>query len=111
MRMRIDPSDVESIRYHDELPENLIERIKRVAEIFKEVHPISVDEWVDGFKYDMHPEEEVAVWETMATKFGNLCQIRQLKTMKDKMDIFEQTLEEAIELDPIAIAEREPPTA
>ena len=111
MRMRIDPADVESIRYHDQISEDLIKRIKRIAEVFKEVHPISIDEWVDGFKYDMEPEEEVAVWETMATKFGHLCQIRQPKTMKDKMDIFEQTLEEAIELDPIAITEREPPTA
>jgi hypothetical protein len=59
---------------HSELPPALIERIHRLEETFAEVYPLTHEEWLDGFKRDLDPENEITIWENIAfayTQFLN----------------------------------------
>lgn len=46
-----------------------LERIKRIQRVFADVHPQTVEEWIDGFDRDAHPEREIALWSIMADVF------------------------------------------
>lgn len=39
------------------------------ADIFAAVFPMTVDEWEDGFRRDMHPETEIDGWKRIAAAF------------------------------------------
>lgn len=54
---------------HSELPPTLIDRIRLLEKVFAEVYPITHEEWLDGFQRDQNPENEVAIWEDMATAY------------------------------------------
>ncbi len=59
---------------HSELPPELIERIHRLEETFAEVYPLTHEEWLDGFKRDLDPVNEITTWENIAfayTQFLN----------------------------------------
>jgi hypothetical protein len=48
------------------LPEHLVRRIRLVRAALLYPHPMTMDLWMDGFKRDMHPEQELAFWEHIA---------------------------------------------
>jgi hypothetical protein len=54
---------------HATLSAEMDARIRRFEPIFAEVYPRSHEEWLDGFKRDLHPEPEVAIWEAMAAAY------------------------------------------
>ena len=54
---------------HDELPPPLVERIERLAEVFDDVLPGHSGDWVDDFRRDARPEDEVALWERLAGEY------------------------------------------
>lgn len=67
---------------HLTLPSMLISRIQRIAEVFKGIYPEHntaihwrgvkpdiVAQWIEGFQRDMHPENEVIIWEGIARAF------------------------------------------
>jgi hypothetical protein len=59
---------------HSELPPELIERIHRLEETFAEIYPLTHEEWLDGFKRDLDPENEITTWGNIAfayTQFLN----------------------------------------
>jgi hypothetical protein len=62
-----------SIVYHQDLPEDLLKRVKRLFPIFKSVYEPSYEKWVDGFKRDVHPDKEVDRWEQIARTFQHFC--------------------------------------
>lgn len=95
MKKKINIDDVKYVRYHDSLPEILIERIKKMYPIISQVFPYSVDEWVDGFNYDMHPEGEIQIWELMCEKFESRCKMQGAKTKEEKKNIFKEILEQS----------------
>jgi hypothetical protein len=37
--------------------------------VFAEVDPSSHEVWIDGFKRDLNPEREIAIWEAMAAAY------------------------------------------
>ncbi len=88
MKKRAKVDDVKFIRYHDSLSEDLVRRIKRLHPIISEVLPWSLDEWVNGFHYDMHPEREVRIWERMLKKFESRCKMQGATTKEEKQNIF-----------------------
>ena len=51
---------------HPVLPEDLFLRIKAFKEILAGVDNMTLDEVIDDFKRDAHPEREIAVWERIA---------------------------------------------
>ena len=59
-RKRIDPAKLKRgpIR-HEELPLSLVARINYLRSTLHEVHPMSIEEWLDGFRRDLNPESEV----------------------------------------------------
>ena len=66
----VDPATVKlgPIR-HAELPRALIERAKALEPVFADVYPVTHEKWLEGFRRDVHPEREIAIWEQIAVAF------------------------------------------
>ncbi len=95
MKKEIDLKEVKSIRYHDSLPEDLIERIKRIYPIISQVYPISLDKWIDGFNYDMHPIGEIEIWEETSKRLEYEWKLNRAKTKEQKREIFKKIIEQS----------------
>jgi hypothetical protein len=54
---------------HPELPAAVRGRLQRIAATFAEAQPKSVEEWERGFRCDMHPWREIAIWERMVDAY------------------------------------------
>lgn len=54
---------------HTALSNDLDARIRKISVVFAEVYPITHEEWLDGFQRDTLPENEVAIWEHMASAY------------------------------------------
>jgi hypothetical protein len=51
------------------LSPQLVDRIKAIAAVFTDVLPDPLEEWLDDFRRDQHPESEVKVWEKITGKY------------------------------------------
>ena len=47
------------------LPAELIDRIALIYHTFQPYLSVSLEQTIDNFKYDTHPEQEIALWERM----------------------------------------------
>ena len=47
------------------LPAELIDRIALIYHTFQPYLSVSLEQTIDNFKYDTHPEQEIALWEKM----------------------------------------------
>ncbi len=63
---------------HDELSPSLIGRIRLIRAALWGTHTHSMDVWVDGFKRDLHPEQEVEWWEHIAACYLEFIKSRKL---------------------------------
>ena len=60
----VDPEDLKSVLFYDDLPEHFTERAKTLFLVVKKLLPgLSFKDWINGFKYDLYPERELAKWE------------------------------------------------
>ena len=50
----------------DQLSLSLIDRINYLRQILDEVYPQPMEEWLDGFQRDAHPESEILWWERLS---------------------------------------------
>ena len=86
----IDPATVQlgPIR-HAQLPDDLIARVRAFEPVFAEVYPITHEEWIEGFQRDLHPENEIAIWEHIAAAFTQFIAGRDLplETRKEAFGI------------------------
>ncbi|MDA1303627.1 MAG: hypothetical protein O2999_04910 [Nitrospirae bacterium] len=84
---QVDPSKIQlgPIR-HDTLSEPLLARIRELQRVFSEVYPRSMDEWSEGFRRDLEPEREVAIWEAMASAYSSFTTNRTL-TFEAKREV------------------------
>src|SRR5262245_29705834 len=57
----------------ENLTREQVERITRVQEIFKEVDPTPLAEWIDDFKRDLDPDREIRIYEAMAMAYAGFC--------------------------------------
>ena len=46
--------------------------------MFAEVYSVTHEEWLDGFKRDLNPENEVEIWEDMATAYSKFLKIHDV---------------------------------
>jgi hypothetical protein len=54
---------------HSQLPPDLTERVRSLyARVGSLMHP-TFEQWELGFCRDAHPEQEIALWEVIATAF------------------------------------------
>lgn len=51
---------------HDELPFNLVSRVRLIRAALLGVHTHSMQHWIDGFRGDSHPSREIRIWEHVA---------------------------------------------
>jgi hypothetical protein len=42
------------------------ERVRRLAWALRRDKPLPLDQWLHGFRRDMHPEQEIMLWEALA---------------------------------------------
>ena len=56
-------------RRHDELPADLLTRVRLIRAALLTVYPHSMAFWEDGFLRDAHPSDEVRIWERIATAY------------------------------------------
>jgi hypothetical protein len=54
---------------HPVLPDDFIERIKAFKKILGDADNASLEQTIDNFKRDTHPENELAIWERIASTF------------------------------------------
>lgn len=62
----------------DELSPELVARITKLHDTFEEVDPSPLSRWLDDFKRDEHPENEVEIYEGMARAYTAFCRGRPL---------------------------------
>lgn len=63
---------------HETLPADLLGRIRLVRAVLLEVHPSPMTAWVDDFRRDMNPADEVRIWERIAAAYAEFCSYVQL---------------------------------
>jgi hypothetical protein len=73
---------------HPVLPEDLLRRIKAFKGILAEVDNAPLDEVIDDFKRDEHPEKEIAVWERIANTYRLFLLHNPMSDLAAKHDIF-----------------------
>ena len=75
--MKVDPRDLKKgpIR-HETLSDDLVSRVRMIRAALLSVYPNSMEFWLDGFKRDVHPEQEVLWWERLSACFLEYLWIR-----------------------------------
>lgn len=67
-----DPESLKSVLYYDDLPRHFTERAKELFPVVKKLFPgLSLKDWINGFKYDLYPEMELAKWEDEVKHYLN----------------------------------------
>ena len=79
------------IRHHV-LRDDLLQRIAAFKEILSEVDNMTLDEVVDDFRRDAHPEREIAVWERIAQTYTLFLSHNPTADLAVKHDIFSVVL-------------------
>jgi len=69
---------------HGPFPEDIRDRLREIKEALDEVHPMTLDEWEDGFRKDTHPEREIAIWLRIAEKYKTFIEGKGLSQAQRK---------------------------
>jgi len=73
---------------HSSLPADLERRIRLIQGALYEVLPISLDETIENFKRDVHPEREVEHWEAIAGAYLQLVHELSVDSPEARKEIF-----------------------
>ena len=76
---------------HPPLSDDLRNVLPELQETFHDVYPRTLEEWADGFRRDLQPEQEIALWLHMARVFRHFTEGRDLST-DQRQDIFDVIL-------------------
>jgi hypothetical protein len=87
-----DPASLQpgSIKYRELNPKQM-ERIYKLRDTLAEVERSSIEKWVDNFKRDANPDNELAVWERIAAGYTRYCSGKRL-SKEAKEDVFQLLL-------------------
>lgn len=78
--ININPREIKwSTIFHEELPAELIGRIRLVRIALLGAYTHSMEFWLDGFKRDAHPSREVAYWERVAAVYLEYAKMMHLR--------------------------------
>lgn len=77
---------------HETLTDEQMAHIKALQKVFFEVDGQPVEQWVDNFKRDLNPDRELAIWERMATAYGDYCASREDLTIDVKKEVYKIVL-------------------
>ena len=82
----VDPNSLRAgPRRNHNFPKEIIDMIEDMRITFKEVYPISLEEWIEGFDRDSNPEQEIALWSYMADVYKKL-----IKKYPNKLEYHEE---------------------
>lgn len=71
----------------DELTPEQLRRIAAIRQVLAQVEQSSPEEFNDGFKRDLHPDRELAVWEHIAKTYQTYTERHQL-SLAAKKEVF-----------------------
>jgi hypothetical protein len=66
-------------------------RVRRLQKAFSKADPSPLEKWVEDFKRDANPDNELKVWEAMATAYETFTASRNL-TVDAKKEVFQVVL-------------------
>lgn len=69
---------------HENLPINLVSRIRLIRAALLGVYPHSMEFWIDGFRGDAHPSREIRIWEHIAACYIEYCSMTRLSQEQQK---------------------------
>lgn len=72
---------------HKSLPPNLVSRVRLVRAALLGVYTLSMQNWIDGFRCDSHPSQEIGVWEHVAACYLEYCAMAKL-TLKQHESVY-----------------------
>ena len=73
---------------HKTLPLDLVERIKTCKKILADVDPASLEETIDTFRRDVHPDREVSVWERIAHTYHAFTTLHGITDYPTRAQVF-----------------------
>jgi hypothetical protein len=73
---------------HEALSGALVKRIKAYKAILHEVEPASLEETIDDFLRDGHPEKEIAIWEAITECYQQKINQNPSMTLQEKINVF-----------------------
>lgn len=83
-------ADLVSGPIRNELTPKQKARIKVIHEVFLEVFPATLEESFDDFRRDMHPDREIAIWESMAKTY--LKRVKKCPTLASRQALLRTLL-------------------
>jgi hypothetical protein len=92
---------------HESIPPELVGRIRLVRAALLRVYPHSMSFWLDGFKRDTHPSDEIAYWEHVAAVFLEYAAMTPRLTQSQAKRIFQLILTLGIDDDAVAMQSQE----
>jgi hypothetical protein len=88
----VDPNTIEQGSILNEtLTDKQIEQITYLFETFKEVDSTPKEKWIDDFKKDLNPDNEIAIWMMMANAYNNFCDNKTI-SLDTKKEVFKLVL-------------------
>ncbi len=69
---------------HKELPQNILVRLRLVYQTFGSLLDESLEEFIENFQRDVHPDRELAEWEIMATVYHDVTNGKNFDNTKRK---------------------------
>lgn len=66
-------------------------RIQLIANVFQDVFPDTIENWMNDFSKDAEPEREILIWEDMAKAYMHICSHWSF-TKKQKIEVFDLIL-------------------
>jgi hypothetical protein len=80
---KLDPNEIRMNEIvHDELTDEQLAQIKKIHSTFQELDNSSLEQTITDFKRDVNPDNEIAIWLTMAEAYQNY-----LKSVNDTIDL------------------------
>lgn len=70
-----------------ELPDGFVERVKVYKAKLADVERGSIEEALDGFRRDAHPEQELIIWERIADTYAVYISRNGIDDQKTKKDV------------------------
>lgn len=88
----IDPGQIQSgPSQHESLTDEQLARLRKIYNVFAEVDGQPIEVWIDNFKRDVDPDQELAVWEIMASAYSQYCDDREL-SLEAKQEVYQVVL-------------------
>ncbi len=81
---------------HKVVPSGFIERVVKYKEVLKEVETSSLAGTIRNFQRDLHPENELLLWEKMATLYKSQSESNPNLTLESKKAMFKAILSDFV---------------